>query len=111
MSSNPLDSVIVPTDAVRDMQIAEAGIAVNYAIDLANTANCLGLDLFIRNRGAAGITVSLNGGAAITVDAGDVYIVNHFKMWLVQIVSAVLYDLQIFGIRVNTLKRMGLLSG
>lgn len=108
MSANPLDGVIVPENMVRDIQVVQT-LAVNYQIDMPNTANALGLDLYIRNRGAAGLTVSLNGAGVITVDPGDVYIVNHFKFWLVQIVSAVLYDLQIFGVRVNTLKRQGLL--
>ncbi len=70
----------------------------------------MGLDLFVRNRGAAALTVSLDGQGAITVDPGDVYIVNNSKFWLINIVSAVLYDLQIFGIRISTLKRRGLMG-
>ena len=109
MSSNVLDAVIVPTDIVRDIQIVET-LAVNYALDLPNTANSIGLDLFIRNREAAALTVNMNQTGPITVDPGDVYISNHFKFWLVQVVSAVLYDLQIFGVKVSTLKKMGFLK-
>ena len=108
MSSNVLDGVIVPKDTVRDFLNSQAGLAAGYLFDINNTGNALGLDLYIRNRGAAALTVSLNGAPAITVDPGDVYIVNDFKFWLIEIVSAVLYDLQIFGIRITTLKRMGL---
>ena len=108
MSSNPLEQVIVPENMVRDFLNSQAGLAANYAFDIQNTGNSLGLDLFIRNRGAAALTISINGGPAITVDPGDVYIMNNFKFWLIQVVSAVLYDLQIFGIQIPTLKRRGL---
>jgi len=108
MSSNVLDSVIVPGDTVRDFVNAQPGLAANYIYDVQNSGASLGLDLYIRNRGAAALTVALNGQGGITVDPGDIYIVNNTKFWLVNVQSAVLYDLQIFGIRTNTLKRMGL---
>ena len=110
MSSNVLADVDVPENMVRDFLNTQAGIAAGYVFDIQNTGNALGLDLYIRNRGAAALTVSLNGGGPITVDPGDVYLVNNFKFWLIAIVSAVLYDLQIFGINVNTLRRRGLLK-
>ena len=109
MSSNVLDGVHIPENMVRDFMNSQAGLAAGYLFDIQNTGNALGLDLYIRNRGAAAITVSLNGAPAITVDPGDVYIVNNFKFWLVEIVSAVLYDLQLFGIRITTLRARGLL--
>lgn len=109
MSSNVLDTVIVPGDTVRDFVNTQPGLVANYNYDVQNSGASLGLDLFIRNRGAAALTVALNGQGGITVDPGDVYLVNNTKIWLIQIVSAVLYDFQLFGIRTNTLKRMGLL--
>ena len=111
MSSNVLDAVIVPEGLVRDFVNTQAGLAANYTFDIQNSGNALGLDLYIRNRGAAALTVSKNGAPAITVDPGDVYIVNNFKMWLIDIVSAVLYDLEIYGVRTNTLRQKGLLKG
>jgi len=108
MSSNVLESVIVPEGMVRDFLNSPGALAANYTFDVSSEGNALGLDIYIRNRGAAALTVSLNGTGPITVDPGDVYTVNDFKFWLVQIVSAVLYDLQIFGIKVETLKRRGL---
>lgn len=110
MSSNVLDDVIVPEGMVRDFCNTQGGLVANYAFDIQSTGMALGLDLFIRNRGAAALTVSKNGAQAITVDPGDIYIVNDFKMYLIQIVSAVLYDLEIYGIRIQTLKRRGLLK-
>ena len=111
MSANILDGVDVPENMVRDFLNTQAGIAAGFIFDIQNTGNALGLDLYVRNRGAAALTVALNGGGGITVDPGDVYIVNNFKFWLLEIVSAVLYDLQIFGIRVTTLRKRGLMKG
>jgi len=109
LSSNVLDSVIVPENMVRDFIHTIPGAAVNFDFDIQNTGNALGLDLYLRNRGAAAITINVNGTGAITVDPGDVYIMNNTKYWLIELVAAVLYDLQLFGIRVTTLKRRGLL--
>ena len=108
MTSNVLDGVIVPAETVRDFIHTLPGADASFIYDIQNTGNSLGLDVFIRNRGAAALTVDMNGTGAITVDPGDVYIVNNTKFWLIEVVSFVLYDLQLFGIRVNTLKRMGL---
>jgi len=108
LSSNVLESVIVPEGMVRDFLNSPGAMAVGYIFDVSSEGNALGLDIYIRNRGAAALTVSLNGTAPITVDPGDIYVVNDYKFWLVEIVSAVLYDLQIFGIKIDTLKRRGL---
>lgn len=109
MSSNVLEGVMVPENMVRDFVNTQAGLAAGYVFDIQNTGNALGLDLYIRNRGAAALTISKNGAPAITVDPGDVYIVNDFKMWIIVVVSAVLYDLEIYGIKITTLRRRGLL--
>lgn len=109
MSSNVLDGVIVPEGMVRDWRQTHAGIAVNFDHDLVSEGGAMGLDLFIRNRGAAALTVSLDGQPAITVDPGDVYMVNDSKYWLINVVSAVLYDIQLFGIRITTLQKRGLM--
>lgn len=110
MSSNVLADVIVPDQMVRDFCNTQAGLLADYDFDIQNSGSSLGLDLYIRNRGAAALTVAMNGMGAITVDPGDVYIVNNFKFWLINIVSAVLYDLQLFGIKITTLKRRGLMD-
>lgn len=109
MSSNVLDSVIVPANSVRDLAWTHDATAVNIVHDVPNEMQALGLDLFIRNRGAAALTIAINGQAPITVDPGGVYRLNDVKFWLVNVQSAVVYDFQIFGIRITTLKRMGLL--
>ena len=109
MSGNPFDSVIIPEDTIRDFLYTQPGNA-NQAHDLGIEMNAIGLDVFIRNRGAAALTISINGQAAITVDAGAVYTLNGVKFYLVEIVSAVQYDFQMAGIRVVTLQRRGLIK-
>lgn len=111
MSSNVLDGVLVPENMVRDFVNTQAGLVAGYVFDIQTTGNALGLDLYIRNRGAAALTISKNGAPAITVDPGDVYVVNDFKMWIINVVSAVLYDLEIYGVRITTLRQRGLLKG
>ncbi len=110
MSSNVLDDVDIPENMVRDFLHTLPGAAAGFIFDIQNTGNALGLDIFIRNRGAAALTVNLNGTGAVTVDPGDVYLVNNFKFWLIEVVSAVLYDLQLFGINIPTLRRRGLMK-
>ena len=109
MSGNVLDGVIVPKNTIRDFLWTHDGTAATLTFDTQQSFACVGLDFFIRNRGAAAITVSFNGQNVVTVDPGDVYTCNDYKFWLITITSAVIYDAQIFGIRVNTLKRMGLM--
>ena len=106
MSGNALDDVVVPDNIVRDI-FHTAPAAAGASFDTGNMG-FLGLDLFIRNRGAAALTIAINGQAAITVDPGDVYTFNDTKFWLVVIVSAVQYDFQVFGVKTTTLKRRGL---
>lgn len=109
MSSSLIESLVLPEDIIRDFLFTHDGTAVPLLFDVGQSFSIVGLDLFIRNRGAANITVAVNGQAAITVDPGDVYTLNGVKFWLVTIASAVIYDCQIFGVRYNTLKRRGLL--
>ena len=113
MSSNILDPVIVPENMVRDFIFTNPANA-NQTIDLPATFNCMGLDLFVRNRGAAAITVGTNVGAGsalvVTVDPGDVYTLSHTKIWFVEVLAAVAYDLQITGVKISTLQRRKLMK-
>jgi hypothetical protein len=99
---------VIPENIVRDFlqTIVNAG---NYVFDINNTGNAIGLDLFLHNLGAANITISVNGQPAITVLPGAVYALSSTKWWLVAIVAAVNYDLQMAGVRVPTLRAKGIL--
>lgn len=110
MSGNVLDGVVLPQgDIIRDFLNTQAGLVAGFDFDVPSTGNALGLDLFIHNRGAAALTIGINGQAPITVNAGAVYTLSGFKFWLIEVVSAVLYDLQIMGVRITTLRRLGIM--
>lgn len=111
MSSDPYAGLILPENMVRDFEFTDAGAVAGQVHDCPSEFAAVMLDLYIRNRGAAALTVSTNGQGAITVDPGDVYILNHVKFWTVTVVSAVLYDFQLFGVKESTLKRRGLMKG
>lgn len=109
MSGNPFAGVIVPERVVRDF-VTTIHTDVNITFDISNQFNTLGLDFFIRNRGAAAATVSIQGGLTITVDPGDVYTFNDTKYWLVAIGATDDCEIQLFGIHANTLRAKGLLK-
>jgi len=110
MSSNYLDSVIVPSDIIRDFMYTSPPGALGEVHDVPVCFSILGLDAFLHNRGAAAITIAFNGQSPITVNAGDVYVLNGVKFWLVEVIAGTIYDFQVFGIRTTTLRRMGLLK-
>jgi len=84
---------------------ALAGVTIK-----ATDEEAVALDLFLRNRGAAAITVAIDGQPVITVDAGDVFTVNDTIMNTVGVVAAVQYDLFMTGIKLQTLKALGLVK-
>jgi len=108
VSSGQFDQVIIDRVIVRDFYFPWTA-AANFVIDTALAALALGTDLIITNRGAAALTIAINGQGPITVDAGAVFGINSQKIWLVNIVSAVLYDFQISGLRMSTLMKLGMM--
>jgi len=97
--------IIIRGEIIRDFHttIINGG---NQTIDTLKQFNAVGLDFYIRNTGAAALTVRLSGQAAVTVDAGDVYTLNGIQFDRIDIISVVNYDCQIFGLKYTTLKRM-----
>lgn len=104
---NNYDVVIVPKGAVRDWQRTEVN-AGNLNIR-ADQEEALALDLFIHNTGAANITVATNGQPAITVGPGGVYLKNDVKMLTIEVLAAVNYDMEVHGLTLDAMKRMGLM--
>lgn len=95
-----------PNTVLRDAGVVVTQ-AANYVIDTTQGINAVGLDIYIRNRGAAAITVSWDGQVPITIDAGDVFIRNDHKFAQLNLVAAVQFDLAIGGILIPTCKREG----
>lgn len=106
--SNPItENLILPDNIIRDWKYSEPSNA-NQILD-AGLSEAVALDLFIRNRGAAAITVSIEGMTAETVDPGDVFTVNNTIMGRINIVAAVQYDFLVTGVKFSTLRRRGLM--
>jgi len=64
-----------------------------------------GLDVFIHNRGASSLTFAVDGGANITVNAGDAFSQNDVEFEEIIVTSAVNYDLIVAGIKFETQQR------
>ncbi len=108
MSGDVFGGVVLPENLVRDISLTVIN-GLNYAFDFGQ-AGSIGLDAFIINQGAAALTIAFNGGGGITVAAGAAFGWSSTKYWLIQVVSAVNYDLIIAGVRYSTLKAKGLVS-
>lgn len=108
MSGNPFESLVMPGDIVRDMlfTVVNGG---NYVFDAPNMGRAVGLDVYLNNQGAAAITLSINGQPPITIGAGAVYAISNVKWWIIAVLAAVNYDLQVAGVKITTLKHMGLI--
>ena len=96
-----------PNTVLRDVGIVVTQ-AANYALNMpTGVLRAIGLDLYIRNRGAAAITVDFDGTGPITIDPGDVFIRNDHKYGRINVVGAVLFDLILAGILITTCKKEG----
>lgn len=108
MSGDVFAGLVLPENIIRDISLTVVN-GLNYAFDFGQSGS-VGLDAFIINQGAAALTIAFNGGAAITVAAGAAFGWANTKYWLVEVVSAVNYDLIIAGVRYSTLKSKGLVQ-
>ncbi len=100
-----LDYLVLRPGLIRDWKLSNP-LAVGQVVKAENE-EAVALDLMIRNRGAAALTVSIDGQPVVTVDAGDVYIENDVIMRTIEVFSAVAYDLRVNGIKFQTLKALG----
>lgn len=70
----------------------------DFAVDLLQEHNVVGLDWAVFNKdAAASITVQIDGGTAITIPAGGNRGYNNVKFALLKIVAAVDYTLMLAG--------------
>ena len=99
MSHAEILPIPIKPNEVRDFMITVVA-AVNYTVDLLALHIVVGLDVFIHNRGAAALTIAIDGQPAITVLAGDSFNIDNTKFSLVVVTSAVAYDLIMAGIYV-----------
>ena len=111
MSSGVYQNLVLPRGIIRDFVYTSPAGTLGETHDTPQCWGIIGTDLFIRNRGAAALTIAVNGPASnvVTVDPGDVYTINDTQFTFVQIVSGDIYDFQVFGVRIATLKRLGVI--
>lgn len=72
--------------------------AADLKVDVLQEFLAYGLDLYIRNRGASALTISVDKATAITLDAGDTFVWENVLFSLVEITSAVTFDLILAGV-------------
>lgn len=101
-----IENLVLGAGIIRDWKFSNP-LAIGQVIE-ADKEEAVALDLFIRNRGAAAITVALDGQPVITVDAGDPFMIYDTVMRNITIVAAVQYDLLVTGVKLQTLTAMGL---
>ena len=95
---------------VRDLIFTTTGSSA-ILISAVQELQAVGLDFYLRNRGSANVTFSLDGSTALQVDAGDTLVSNGVKFDILTIANASssTIDVAIGGILINTLRREGLL--
>lgn len=97
-----IENIVWPDGMIRDWKFSNP-LAAGQRVDSKNM-EAVTLDLFIRNRGAAALTVVIEGMPAVTVDPNDVFTLNDTVMGLIQVVSGVAYDFFLTGVKYSTLK-------
>lgn len=102
-----IKGIDVPDGMVRDWFFSNP-LAVSQTIDGA-LREVVVLDLYIRNRGAAAITLRMEGQGLITIDPGDVFTLNDTELGLIVVTSTVTYDFLLTGVTYEKLKRRGLM--
>lgn len=75
--------------------------ATNLLIDMLNQFLVVGLDIAIMNRGAAALTMQIDGKTIITVNAGSAFNLTNTVFTSIAIVSAVQFELVVAGVHVR----------
>lgn len=103
-----IENLVLPDNIIRDWKDTRIGTTAGVTLD-SRLQEAITLDLYIRNRGAAAITVSIEGQGALTIDPGDVININGEVMGLIVVTATAAYDLRASGVKYSTLKRRGLI--
>ena len=101
------EDLVIPRDVIRDWSIVFPGGAVNVNIDTL-LEGAIGLDIYINNLGAAPLTVNWDGQGAITGPVGAVLARSGAIFRLLAVVTGVLCDVVVSGVKISSLKRMGI---
>lgn len=98
MSYQRIATIPVAPNEARDWSFAIESAAA-YATDTWMDNGVIGLDWAIFNRGAAPLTITLNGTFTITVPAGASRNMDNIKFTLFSVAAADVYTLILAGVR------------
>lgn len=101
------EDLVIPRDVIRDWSMVFPGGAVNINVDTL-LEGAVGLDIFISNLGAAPLTINWDGQGAITVPVGAAIARSGAIFRILQVVTGVVCDLVVSGIKIESLRRMGI---
>jgi len=96
MSYHKIRDIKIEPNVVRDFYLIHEAAAA-FAVDLVNRYKVAGLDWHVWNRGAAAITVTLDGTGAITIPGGADRGFDNIKYAMIAVTAAVNYTLAIAG--------------
>ena len=92
----------IPPGLARDWFNTYAETA-SLTVNVFEEFRVIGLDFLIHNRGAASITVVIDGKTAKTVLAGDCFGMNNTRFAEIAVTSAVAYDMVLAGNQIDEL--------
>ena len=103
MSYHKIKDIPIPHGIVRDFFQPFAKSA-DFTIDLFQEHIVIGLDILLHNRGASSLTIAVDKGDALTVEAGDTFSWDNTKYSLIEVTSTVAYDMILGGVKVHALR-------
>ena len=101
------EDLVIPRDVIRDWSMVFPGGAVNVNIDTLLEA-AVGLDIYVANLGAAPITVNWDGQGAITIPVAGTVTRSGAIFRILQVLTGVACDVVVSGVKIESLKRMGI---
>ena len=93
---------VIPPEKARDWFNTYAETA-SKTVNVYEEFRVIGLDFLIHNRGAASLTVVIDGKTAKTVLAGDCFGINNTRFAEIAVTSAVDYDMVLAGNQIDEL--------
>ena len=103
MSYHKIKDIPIPYGIIRDFFQPYAKSA-DFKVDLYQEHLVVGLDILLHNRGAASLTISIDKGDALTVEAGDIFSWDNTKYALIEVTSTVVYDMIVGGVKLRRLR-------
>lgn len=101
------EDLVIPRDVIRDWSMVFPGGAVNVNVDTL-LEGAIGLDIYVNNLGAAALTVNWDGQGAIAVPVGGALARSGAIFRILQVLTAVACDVVVSGVKIESLRRIGI---